>query len=397
MDLIQFQRLFNKEPRYRLEQAKKALFHDLIQNWQTAKTLPLSLREELNKEWPIEISAKTFVSKDRNTIKAILTLKDGLKIEAVLMRHKNKRNTICVSSQAGCPLNCSFCATGKMGFQRNLETWEIVEQVLFFARYLKKIKAKVTNIVFMGMGEPFLNYQNVLGAIRILNDKEGFNLGARHFSISTVGIVEGIEKLAKEKLQINLAISLHAPNDELRSKLMPINKKYPIKKVLNAVDDYIKKTRRRVMFEYMMLKNLNDSVKDAKTLAKLMKKPCARARTVQGRPLYFVNLISYNPTGIFKSSPSRATAKSKEDFTLFLTFASFGSSVGEEENLFSSPSLRIKKFKEILEKEGVAVTQRYRFGQGIKAACGQLALSDTKDDFIKEKKKKMIMSKEILQ
>jgi len=386
MDLIQFQRLFNKEPRYRLEQAKKALFHDLIQNWQTAKTLPLSLREELNKEWPIEISAKTFVSKDRNTIKAILTLKDGLKIEAVLMRHKNKRNTICVSSQVGCPINCSFCATGKMGFERNLEVWEIVEQVLFFARYLKKIKAKVTNIVFMGMGEPFLNYQNVLGAIRILNDKEGFNLGARHFSISTVGIVEGIEKLAKEKLQINLAISLHAPNDELRSKLMPINKKYPIKKVLNAVDDYIKKTRRRVMFEYMMLKNLNDSVKDAKTLAKLMKKPCARARTVQGRPLYFVNLISYNPTGIFKSSPSRATAKSKEDFTLFLTFASFGSSVGEEENLFSSPSLRIKKFKEILEKEGVAVTQRYRFGQGIKAACGQLALSDTKDDFIKEKK-----------
>ena len=388
MDLIQFQRLFNKEPRYRLEQAKKALFHDLIQNWQTAKTLPLSLREELNKEWPIEISAKTFVSKDRNTIKAILTLKDGLKIEAVLMRHKNKRNTICVSSQAGCPLNCSFCATGKMGFQRNLETWEIVEQVLFFARYLKKIKAKVTNIVFMGMGEPFLNYQNVLGAIRILNDKEGFNLGARHFSISTVGIVDGIEKLAKEKLQINLAISLHAPNDELRSKLMPINKKYPIKKVLNAVDDYIKKTRRRVMFEYMMLKNLNDSVKDAKTLARLMKKPCTRASPVQGRPLYFVNLISYNPTGIFKSSPSRATAKSKEDFTLFLTFASFGSSVGEEENLFSSPSLRIKKFKEILEKEGVAVTQRYRFGQGIKAACGQLALSDTKDDFIKEKKRK---------
>ena len=388
MDLIQFQRLFNKEPRYRLGQAKKAFFQDLIKNWQEAAVLPLSLREELNKKCPIETSAKTFISKDKNTIKALLTLKDDLKIETVLMRHKDKRNTVCVSSQVGCPLDCSFCATGKIGFKRNLEVWEIVEQVLFFASYLKKIKEKVTNIVFMGMGEPFLNYQNVIGAIKILNDKEGFNLGARHFSISTVGIVEGIEKLAKEKLQINLAISLHAPNDELRSKLMPINKKYPIKKVLNAVDDYIKKTRRRVMFEYMMLKNLNDSVKDAKTLARLMKKPCARARTVQGRPLYFVNLISYNPTGIFKSSPSRATAKSKEDFTLFLTFASFGSSVGEEENLFSSPSLRIKKFKEILEKEGVAVTQRYRFGQGIKAACGQLALSDTKDDFIKEKKRK---------
>ena len=337
MDLIQFQRLFNKEPRYRLGQAKKAFFQDLIKNWQEAAVLPLSLREELNKKCPIETSAKTFISKDKNTIKALLTLKDDLKIETVLMRHKDKRNTVCVSSQVGCPLDCSFCATGKIGFKRNLEVWEIVEQVLFFASYLKKIKEKVTNIVFMGMGEPFLNYQNVIGAIKILNDKEGFNLGARHFSISSVGIVEGIEKLAKEELQINLAISLHAPNDELRSKLMPINKKYPIKKILNAIDDYIAKTRRRVMFEYIMINNLNDSEENAKTLAKLMKKP-----------LYFVNLISYNftrrslgeggPTGIFKSS--------------------------------SSP--RIKKFKEILEKEGVIVTQRYRFGKDIEGACGQL-------------------------
>ena len=337
MDLIQFQRLFNKEPRYRLGQAKKAFFQDLIKNWQEAAVLPLSLREELNKKCPIETSAKTFISKDKNTIKALLTLKDDLKIETVLMRHKDKRNTVCVSSQVGCPLDCSFCATGKIGFKRNLEVWEIVEQVLFFASYLKKIKEKVTNIVFMGMGEPFLNYQNVIGAIKILNDKEGFNLGARHFSISTVGIVEGIEKLAKEELQINLAISLHAPNDELRSKLMPINKKYPIKKILNAIDDYIAKTRRRVMFEYIMINNLNDSEENAKTLAKLMKKP-----------LYFVNLISYNftrrslgeggPTGIFKPSSSS----------------------------------RIKKFKEILEKEGVIVTQRYRFGKDIEGACGQL-------------------------
>jgi len=192
------------------------------------------------------------------------------------------------------------------------------------------------------MGEPFLNYQNVIGAIKILNDKEGFNLGARHFSVSTVGIVEGIEKLAREELQINLAISLHAPDDKLRSKLMPINKKYPIRKILNAVDDYIAKTRRRVMFEYIMIRNLNDSEENAKTLARLMKKPCTRASTVQGRPLYFVNLISYNPTGIFKPSLS----------------------------------LRIKKFKEILEKEGVTVTQRYRFGQDVEGACGQLAAKD---------------------
>ena len=215
-----------------------------------------------------------------------------------------------------------------MGLKRSLETWEIVAQVLFFARYLKKNKERVTNVVFMGMGEPFLNYQNVIESIKILNDKDGFNLGARHFSISTVGIVEGIKKLANEKLQINLAVSLHAPDNELRSELMPINKEYPIQKVLNAVDDYIKKTRRRVMFEYVMIKDLNDSIEHAKALARLIKKP-----------LCFVNLISYNPTGTLKSSSS----------------------------------LRIKKFKEILEKRGVVVTQRYRFGQDIKGACGQLA------------------------
>jgi len=328
MDLIQFKRLFNKQPKYRFGQAKTAIFQDLIQSWQEAATLPLSLRETLNKKCPIGISAKTFVSEDKNTIKALLTLKDDLKIETVLMRHKDKRNTICVSSQVGCPLGCSFCATSKIGFKRNLEAWEIIEQVLFFARYLKKNKERATNVVFMGMGEPFLNYQNVIGAIKILNDKEGFNLGARRFSISTVGIVEGIEKLAKEKLQINLAVSLHAPDDKLRSKFMPINKKHPIERILGAVDDYIDNTQRRVMFEYIMINNLNDSEEYAKALARLMKKP-----------LYFVNLISYNPTGIFKPSSSS----------------------------------RIKEFKEILEKEGVTVTQRYRFGKDIKGACGQLA------------------------
>ncbi len=322
--------LFNKEPRYRLGQAKKALFQDLIQNWQEATALPLKLREELNKKYPIEISAEIFVSKDGDTVKALFILKDNLKIEAVLMRHKDKRNTVCVSSQVGCPLDCVFCATGKLGFKRNLDAGEIVGQVLFFARYLKEFKEKITNVVFMGMGEPFLNYDNVLGAIKVLNDKEGFSLGARHFSISTAGIVEGIEKLAEEELQINLAISLHAADDKLRSKLMPINKKYPIKEVLNAVDDYIKKTRRRVMFEYIMIKDLNDSDGQAKTLANLMRKP-----------LYFVNLISYNFTGIFKPSMS----------------------------------VRIKKFKEILEREGVAVTQRYRFGEDVDAACGQLTFT----------------------
>ena len=323
------EKVLEKEPQYRLEQAKKAIFCDLIEDWFKASTLPLSLRKKLNEECPLDIRAQTSTSKDKRAVKVLITLKDGLKIESILMRHKDGRNTVCVSSQVGCPLNCPFCTTGKMGFKRNLSVLEILEQVLFFARYLKKLKEKVSNVVFMGMGEPFLNYENVMEAIKILNDKEGFNLGARHFSISTVGIVEEIQKLSEGRLQINLAISLHSPDDKLRTKIIPINKKYPLEKVLRAVKDYIKKTNRRVMFEYIMIKDLNDSDECALKLAKLVKKI----------PLSFLNLISYNPTGVFQ------------------------------------PSLpeRIRKFKEILEKEGITVTQRYRFGLDIEAACGQLA------------------------
>ena len=214
-----------------------------------------------------------------------------------------------------------------MGFKRNLLVDEIIEQVLFFKRLLKG-NNKITNIVFMGMGEPFLNYDNVLTTIKILNDPKGFNLGARHFSISTAGIIEGIEKLAFEELQINLAISLHATDDNLRSKIMPINKKYPIKKILAAVDKYIKKTNRKVMFEYIMINGINDNERQAGELAKLMKKP-----------LYFVNLIPCNLVGDFRPSPQK----------------------------------KVEKFKEILKKNRVQVNQRYSFGQDILAACGQLA------------------------
>jgi len=327
MNLDRIEKVLVDEPKFRKKQVKQLVFCDLIENWSEATTLPESLRKMLNEKYPLEIEAENFVSQDGTTIKALITMEDGLKIESVLMRHKN-RNTVCVSSQVGCPLDCIFCATGQMGFKRNLDKWEIVEQVLFFARLLKKESQKVTNIVFMGMGEPFLNYENVIGAIRILNDKEGFNLGARHFSISTVGITEGIQKLADEKLEVNLAISLHAPNNELRSKMMPINKKYPIARIFEAVDEYIKETRRRVMFEYIMIKDVNDSDDCARDLAKLTK-----------RKLFFVNLIEYNPTGIYKRSVQE----------------------------------RIKKFRQILENEGVTVTQRWHFGQNIKAACGQLA------------------------
>ena len=328
MNIENLENILKGEPKYRLKQIKEAIFSELIDDWSGALNLPSALREKLNEECPLEIKGKIFGSDEGRAEKALIELEDGLSVESVLMRHgegPEKRNTICVSSQVGCPMACKFCATGEMGFKRSLTASEIVEQVLFFARRGERI----SNIVFMGMGEPFLNYENVMNAIRILNDKDGMNIGARKISISTSGVIEGIEKLANEKLQLNLAVSLHAPDDELRSGLMPINKKYPLEKILEAVDGYIKKTSRRVMFEYVLIRGVNDSPNHARRLARIMKKP-----------LYMVNLIKYNPAG-GGFQPSDADA--------------------------------VKRFKGILEKEGVAVTVRHRFGGEIKAACGQLA------------------------
>ena len=304
---------------YRLKQIQRLLYKDLISNWDDATILPLEMRRELKESFPLEINHKIF--KDKNTKKAVIELKDGSKIETVLMEHDQKRATVCVSCQVGCPLGCLFCATGK-SFKRNLEIDEILKQVLLFSRYYRK----PTNIVFMGMGEPFLNYDNVMEAIRILNDSNCFNIGARKISISTAGIIEGIKKFTNENIQVNLSISLHAPNDKLRRKLMPVSNGYTIKELLEVVDEYILKTKRRVMFEYLLIKNVNDSIEDAKQLSLLMKKP-----------LYMVNLIPYNSTGKFKKSNNT------------------------------------KEFKNYLEKQGIFVTQRYEFGSKIDAACGQLA------------------------
>jgi len=320
MNLSLIEQKLEGQPKYRIKQVHKLIFQDLIEDWDKATVLPIALREELKRDCPLTINYKMFDEGD--TLKALIELEDGLKIESVLMKHTDNRSTVCVSSQVGCPLACSFCATGTMGLKRNLTTEEIILQVLLFMR-----KQKVTNVVFMGMGEPFLNYDNVMSAIHLLNSAEYFNIGSRKISISTSGIVEGIERFAKEDLQVNLSISLHAPNDELRSKLMPVNKKYSLEKVLSVVDDYVLKTNRKVMFEYLMIKGENDSLACAKQLAVLMKKP-----------LYMVNLIVYNPTGKFKASDAKT----------------------------------IKKFKEYLEGEGIFTTQRYEFGRGIKAACGQL-------------------------
>lgn len=328
MNLEKIKKFIGDQPNYRIDQIKKAIFQDLIKNWDEATTLSLDLRKKLASNFPLEIDSQLIISEDKKTIKGLITLEDNFKIETVLMRYEN-RNTVCVSSQVGCPLNCAFCATGKHGFKRNLSHSEIIDEVLLFARFLKEKGEKVTNIVFMGMGEPFLNYDNVLKAIEVLNDKDGFNLGIRSFSISTSGIIEGIEKLSEEGRQINLAISLNAPNNDLRSKLMPINKKYPLNQLLTAVDKYIEKSRRKVMFEYIMIRDVNDTNEHAKELLDIVKdRFCV------------VNLIPCNPIG---------------------------------EKFQPSPKERIQEFRKILKKKRVAVTQRYLFGRKISAACGQLA------------------------
>ncbi len=333
MDLSKLSEILKSEPKYRQQQVSQAVFIDLVTDWDEVKTLPQKLRTVLKNSCPLEIKAKIFHSQDQKTSKALITLNDGNKIETVLMRHEGDRHTVCVSSQVGCPLACTFCATGRLGLKRNLNADEIVEQVLLWNRVLKQIgeKERVTNVVYMGMGEPFLNYTNVLKSIRWLNDKQGFNIGARKISVSTSGIVPKIKKFAEEKMQVNLALSLHAPTDELRSSLMPINTHFPLQEVMSAIDYYIKKTNRKVMCEYLMIDGVNDSLEQAKQLAKSLKDK-----------LVMVNLIAYNPTNAYRP------AKAKN----------------------------IKAFKDYLSQAGLEVSQRFTFGQDIKAACGQLALDN---------------------
>lgn len=333
MNLDNLYQVLKTEPKFRLTQAQVAIWQNLVSDWSQVTTFPAALKEKLNEVCPLAINAEVHVAKKENSTKALITLEDGSKIETVLLSHADGRQTVCVSSQVGCPLACKFCATGTLGLTRNLDYNEILLQVLFFARILKKENSRVSNVVFMGMGEPFLNYDNVWKAVKYLNDKQALNIGARKISISTSGIIPGIKRLAQEKLQVNLAISLHAPNDKLRSELMRINKRFPLSAVLKAVDDYIKKTGRKVMFEYLMLKGVNDSLRHAEELSHLMTKP-----------LHMVNLIPYNPTGVFKPSDRRS----------------------------------IDNFRRYLEQAGVEVSQRYTYGQDIDAACGQLANKSVK-------------------
>jgi 23S rRNA (adenine2503-C2)-methyltransferase len=331
MNLEKLNRLLQGEPAYRQAQVYRALFHNLIDDWDQATALPKELRASLREQCPLAIPVETHSAPDGGAMKTVVTLSDGELVETVLLRHKDGRNTLCISSQAGCALRCAFCATGSQGFRRNLSATEIVSQAVCWGRILKKVGARPTNIVFMGMGEPLLNYDGMMTAIRILNDKGAFGIGARHISVSTVGIAPGIKRLSAEKLQLNLAVSLNAPDDTLRNTIMPVNRTYPLGVLLPAIATYIEKTNRRVMIEYVMLNGVNDSPRHAEKLAALLKKELGK--------LFFVNLIAHNPASSYRPS-SPATARS---------------------------------FKQTLERHRIGVTQRYRFGKDIRGGCGQLA------------------------
>lgn len=330
MNVAKIQEILKDEPKFRAKQVYEAVFAKFAENWDEVTTLSKELREKLQAEAPLDIKAEFIESGDKDTVKAVIEMEGG-KVETVLMRHEDGRNSVCVSSQIGCALGCKFCYTGQHGFVRNLDSYEIVEQVLLFARYLKKFNERVSNVVYMGMGEPFLNYEEVMKSVKFLNDEDTFNIGARKISISTAGIIDGIKRFAKEPLQVNLALSLHAPNQGIRNELMPISKNYRYDALLEAVAEYIKRTNRKVLLEYVLIRNINDSEECALELVNVLKVKLGR--------LFTVNLVSYNPTGKYQpSSPETMTA-----------------------------------FKRILEKEGIETVQRFSFGRDIKAACGQLA------------------------
>jgi 23S rRNA (adenine2503-C2)-methyltransferase len=326
------------EPAYRAKQVWQGLYQHLYNSPGEFTNLPKSLREKLAERLSFSpIKVKLFQdSSDKQTCKTLFELHDGHLIEAVLMRYDPNTNsgkgrrTLCISTQAGCAMGCVFCATGQMGFSRHLTSGEIVAQVMFYARALQEEGLAVTNIVFMGMGEPFHNYENTMSAIDMLNDPDGYNFGARRFTISTVGLVPQIKKFADEQRQVNLAISLHAAEDNDRLAIMPINKRYKIDEVIQACKYYVEKTHRRVTFEWALINGVNDTPEVARKLASRLK-----------GLLCHVNAIPLNPT---EGYHGEATDRQ-----------------------------RAMAFKEILEQAGIECTIRMRRGIDIQAGCGQLA------------------------
>ncbi len=324
------------QPAFRIGQIWQGLYKNLWATSEEFSNLPKTLRTDLFEQRPLNPMQilKTISSHDGSTTKTSFKLPGDHAIETVLMRYEH-RNSVCVSMQAGCAVGCVFCATGQMGFRRNLLSGEIVTQVLHFARMLMKVDEKINNVVFMGMGEPFLNMDAVVASIDILNSPDGFNLGARNFTISTVGIIPGILKMAQEQSQVNLSISLHAANNELRSRLVPLSQKYPLEKLIQACREYSKATHRRITFEWAMIDGVNDSLESAREFFHLVK-----------GLLCHINLIPLNPTSGYSGRASRPE--------------------------------RMHKFKAYLEDGGIPCTIRLGRGIDIKAGCGQLAVKDTR-------------------
>ena len=338
------------EPAFLARQVWNWIYDRLALNIDEMSDLSKSLRAKLNEHFTLGrlSNAAEKQSSDGWTRKWLLRLSDGSEVEAVLMEYDGIRRTACISSQAGCAMNCSFCATGQMGFLRNLRAGEIIEQVIWVARALANNSStdgedaeRLSNVVFMGMGEPFANYNNVMEAARRLvepKDTGGFGLGARKITISTVGLVPGIRRFAGEGLQLNLAVSLHAATDELRSRLVPINSRYPLRDVTHAVHDYIVKTNRRVSLEWALIDSVNDTREQAEALVKLVS--AAFDPQKEHRNMLHVNLIPLNPTHGYGGKASQRS--------------------------------RILQFRGILDDAGIPNTLRVRRGIDISAGCGQL-------------------------
>ena len=324
------------QPRYRATQIWQGLYHSLAAAPEAIPSLPAALRQQLGAAYAFTRLTRVVEARstDGQTRKYLYNLPDNRQIEAVLMGY-DKRRTTCISTQAGCAMGCVFCATGQMGFRRHLTAGEIVEQVIGFARELRAQDDHLTNIVVMGMGEPFHNYDATLAAVDRLNDPRGFNFGARRITISTVGLVPMIERFAAEQRQVNLAVSLHAATDDLRTELLPINKRYPLAALFQAVRGYYAVTHRRVTFEWALIQGKNDTPEQAAELARLAGDlPC------------HVNVIPLNPT---------------DDYA--------GQAATRE---------RAAAFKEELERRHITCTIRVRRGIDINAGCGQLAVHETR-------------------
>jgi 23S rRNA (adenine2503-C2)-methyltransferase len=316
----------------------KQIFHSLYER----KVADFDLMTDLNKALRTKLKEKlsicsllqksTEVSKDAETIKFLWELSDGKLVESVLICSKERR-TVCVSSQVGCPARCAFCASGKEGLIRNLTAAEIYEQVYQIDQYLHAKGERVSHVVFMGMGEPFENYDNVVKAIQLLNDPIRLNISQRRITVSTVGVVEGIRRFMKEDFSVNLVLSLHAPNQHIRKKIIPYARKYSLEEILAAMVAYSRETRRDITYEYTLIQGINDAPEHAEELAILLKgQQCT------------VNLIPYNPVpGLNLNRPEKES---------------------------------IEEFRRILESYEIVTTWRYTKGKDIAAACGQLALKE---------------------